>query len=88
MNNLCLINIIYLAILILNSTELKTNSMHKLVKLFLQLLIAWGILQSVNLLIRHFETGVIDFTDLKNWKPWLLTFIVFAIFIYIRDKKR
>ncbi|MDD2382132.1 MAG: hypothetical protein WCY58_11060 [Mariniphaga sp.] len=62
--------------------------MYKIVKLFYQLLIAWGILQSANLLIRYFETGLIDFTDLKNWKPWLLTFIVFALFIFIRDKKK
>jgi len=62
--------------------------MQKLVKFFLQLLIAWTILQSANLLIRYCETGLLDFTDLKNWKPWLLTFIVFAIFIYLRGKKR
>jgi Na+/melibiose symporter-like transporter len=61
--------------------------MHKLLKLFIQLLFTWIVFQIFNMMIIYYQTGLFDLTDLKEWKPWLLTFIVFAIIRYINDRK-
>ncbi len=51
------------------------------------IMVAWILLQFVNLIIRYHREGIIDFADMKDWKPFAAVAVVFLIYTFIKELK-
>ena len=60
-------------------------NLRKYIKLSGQIILAWLIVQICNILLLYNEKSYLDFSDMKKWEPWVITFFIFLIYQVTSD---
>lgn len=60
-------------------------NLKKYFKLIGQIILAWLIVQICNILLLYNEKSYLDFSDLKKWEPWVITFFIFLVYQVTSD---
>ena len=50
------------------------------------LVLVWIIVQCANIFILYQEQNIVVLSQLKEWRPWAITFIVMILYTFVKDQ--